>query len=292
MITNPVPRVAAIHDISGYGRSSLTIVLPVLSALGVQACPLPTALLSTQTSGFTDYYYKDLSDDMEQIINHWNTLDIDFQGIYSGFLGSPRQIGIVSDFIDTFSRGNALVVVDPVMGDDGKTYGPIEEDLVLGMRRLIGKADIITPNYTEAALLLDRPYSTEISVSEIKEWLRDLTDMGPRRVIITSVPISAAERCSAVFAYDRKYERYWKVSCEYIPASYPGTGDMFASVIVGSLLKGDSLPIAMDRAVQFAALSIRASFGYEVPHREGVLLERVLPNLYSPITMSTYELVD
>jgi len=292
MLTNPVPRAAAIHDISGFGRSSLAIVLPVLSSLGVQACPLPTALLSTQTSGFTDYFYHDLSDDMEQVIAHWKSLEIEFQGIYSGFLGSPRQVDIVSQFIDDFGKHDALVVVDPVLGDDGRTYGPIQDDLVTGMRRLVSKAGIVTPNFTEAALLLDRPYTEEIEVDDIKLWLREIAAMGPGRVIITSVPIARSPQNSSVFAYDSRHERYWKVSCEYIPASYPGTGDMFSSVIVGSLLRGDSLPIAMDRAVQFVAMSIRASFGYEVPHREGVLLERMLPNLYGPIGMSTYELVN
>jgi len=292
MLTNPVPRAAAIHDIAGFGRSSLAIVLPVLSSLGVQACPLPTALLSTQTSGFTDYFYHDLSDDMEQVIAHWKSLEIEFQGIYSGFLGSPRQVDIVSQFIDDFGKHDALVVVDPVLGDDGRTYGPIQDDLVTGMRRLVSKAGIVTPNFTEAALLLDRPYTEEIEVDDIKLWLREIAAMGPGRVIITSVPIARSPQNSSVFAYDSRHDRYWKVSCEYIPASYPGTGDMFSSVIVGSLLRGDSLPIAMDRAVQFVAMSIRASFGYEVPHREGVLLERMLPNLYGPIGMSTYELVN
>ncbi len=290
---NPIPRVCAVHDLSGFGRSSLAIVSPVISTMGAQVCPLPTALLSTQTSGFKDYYFRDLTDDMEQILAHWKTLSLNFEAIYTGFLGSVRQISLVEGLIDEFSDPmDRLVLIDPVLGDDGELYGPFDSTMIEGMRRLITKADVITPNFTEAALLLGEPYRQHITVEEIKEWLLRLCEMGPERVIITSVPVTGKDRVSSVYAYNQNGNRFWKVECTYIPASYPGTGDMFASVIVGSLLQRDSLPIAIDRAIQFVLQAIRATFGYEIEHREGVLVERVLDTLRHTVPISTYEMVD
>ena len=288
---NPVPRVAAIHDLSGFGRSSLTIVLPVLSAMGVQASPLPTALLSTQTSGFGDYFFLDLSEEMIKISDHWKKLKISFDAIYTGFLGSSRQVEIVSEFIDDFSSKDQFTVVDPVMGDNGETYGPYGNDMISAMQELIKKADIITPNFTEACLLLDEKYRTDIKIPLLKDWMRKLADTGPGKVVFTSVPVSDKSR-SFVFAYDRSFDTFWKVSCSYIPAAYPGTGDIFTSVLTGALLQGDSLPIALDRAVQFVSLAIRSTFGYNTPGREGVMFEKVLYSLMTPVTVSNYEIVE
>ncbi len=289
---NPIPRVAAVHDLSGFGRSSLNIVSPVISTMGAQVCPLPTALLSTQTSGYTGYFFHDLTDDMVHILDHWESLGLTFESIYSGFLGSVRQIDIVERLIDGFKGEDAFVLVDPVLGDEGELYGPFDKSMVNGMRRLIRKADVITPNFTEASLLLGEPYTQEIGVGEIKQWLKRLAEYGPGRIIITSVPVVDKKRVSSVYAYNRDDGRFWKVECTYIPASYPGTGDMFASVIVGSLLQGESLPVALDRATQFVMQAIRATFGHRIPQCEGVLLERVLESLRHTVPISTYELVD
>ncbi|MBN2552136.1 MAG: pyridoxamine kinase [Spirochaetales bacterium] len=289
---SPVPRAAAIHDLSGFGRASLTVIIPILSTMGIQVCPLPTAVLSTHTGGFEDYRLLDLSSHMRSMIDHWRKLELGFDALYSGFLGSSEQIEIVSELIAEFAREQQLVLVDPVMGDEGKPYGPMRAELIRGMRRLVRKAMVITPNFTEACFLLDREYSSRIEVAELKDWLIRLSDLGPSIVIATSVPVNPGERTSAVIAYNREDERFWKVDCTYIPAYYPGTGDAFASVVLGSLLQGDSLPIALDRAVQFVSLAIKASFGYDLPRREGVLLERVLSNLKAPLTSVTYELVD
>lgn len=289
---NPVPRVAAIHDLSGFGRASLTVVIPILSTMGVQACPLPTAVLSTHTGGFKNYHFVDLTEEMIRIIDHWKSLDITFDAIYSGFLGSPRQVDIVIDFINSFTRPEQLVLVDPVMGDNGKPYNLMGPEMIQEMRLLVGQADIITPNFTEAAFLLDEPYSEDIEEKQIKKWIERLCDKGPGKVIITSVPVQGRPNVSAVVAYDREDGRFWKVDCTYIPAYYPGTGDAFASVIVSGLLQGDSLPIAIDRAVQFVSMTIRSTFGYNYPSREGVLLERVLTNLRAPVTSCIYEIMD
>lgn len=286
-----VSRVAAIHDLSGFGRSSLNVVIPILSTMEVQVCSLPTAVLSAHTD-FEGYLFIDLTDYLERYINHWKKLSIDFDCIYSGFLGSPRQIEIISRFVDDFSANRPLVVIDPVMGDNGRLYETMSREMVEQMKLFVNKADIITPNFTEAAFLLDETFDAAITENKIKEWLVRLSDMGPSIVIITSVPAAKGDKNTSVIAYNREDGRFWKVSCVYIPAHFPGTGDAFTSVVVGSILQGDSLPIALDRGVQFITSAIRASYGYKYPEREGVLLERVLDNLKMPVLSSTYELLE
>lgn len=286
----PIKRVAAINDLSGFGRASLTSIIPILSTMGVQVCPLPTAILSTHTGDFNNYSFIDLTDSMEDYINHWNSIKIEFDCIYSGFLGSPKQISIISKFIDLFKNNDNIVVIDPVMGDNGKLYATMNEKMIENMRLLIKKANIITPNFTEAAYLLNRPCDLNISINELKNWMIELSSMGPEIVIITSAPDKDYNKITNVVAYDRRSNRFWKVSCSYIPAYYPGTGDAFTSVIIGSILQGDSLPIAIDRGVQFITAAIKASYGFEYPKREGVLLERVLQNLNMPVISSSFEL--
>lgn len=291
---NIVKKVAAIHDLSGYGRSSLTSIIPILSSMKLQVCPVPTAVLSTHTGGFEGFSFLDLTDYMEQHIAHWKKLGLEFDCIYSGFLGSPRQIKIVADFVDFFGHKNNLTVIDPVLGDNGRLYGTMEKEMVEEMKKLIGKADIITPNFTEVTFLLDKEYKKEISEAEIKEWLIELAAIGPKIVIATSVPDEdshSTDRKTNVVAYDRENNVFWKVSCKYIPASYPGTGDAYTSVVIGSLLQGDSLPIAIERGVQFITQCILASYGFKYPNREGVLLERMLDVLKMPTISSSYELL-
>ena len=291
---NIVKKVAAIHDLSGYGRSSLTSIIPILSSMKLQVCPVPTAVLSTHTGGFEGFSFLDLTDYMEQHIAHWKKLGLEFDCIYSGFLGSPRQIKIVADFVDFFGHKNNLTVIDPVLGDNGRLYGTMGKEMVEEMKKLIGKADIITPNFTEVTFLLDKEYKKEISEAEIKQWLIELAAMGPKIVIATSVPDEdshSTDRKTNVVAYDRENNVFWKVSCKYIPASYPGTGDAYTSVVIGSLLQGDSLPIAIERGVQFITQCILASYGFKYPNREGVLLERMLDVLKMPTISSSYELL-
>jgi pyridoxine kinase len=285
----PVKRVAAIHDLSGFGRVSLGVVIPVLTNMGFQVCSLPTAVLSSHTQ-YPDFRIVDLTDQMAGFVDHWKELNLSFDAIYSGFLGSHRQVEIVSDVIRTFASSGQLVVVDPVLGDNGKLYASLNNEMVTAMRRLVSKAHVITPNLTELSLLLNKPFKETYEPNEIKADLMELSAMGPEVVIVTSVPEGQANRTSVV-AYEKTVNRFWKVSCNYLPASYPGTGDTFTSVLTGSLLQGDSLPIALDRAVQFILMGVRATFGYNYDVRQGILLERVLHNLDGPVTSSSYELL-
>jgi len=286
----PVQRVAAIHDLSGFGRASLTVVIPILSRMGIQVCPLPTAVLSTH-SKIKNFHFVDLTEHLAPIIKHWKKLNVSFDAIYSGFLGSHRQIEIVNRFINEFGKNEPLIIVDPVLGDDGKMYDPLSKDHVKEMQKLVKRANVITPNLTEASLLLGREYFFDIREEEIKEWIIELSKKGPEIVIITSVPEKKSKDMTSVIAYNMKDKRFWKVSCNYLPANYPGTGDAFASVITGSLLQGDSLPIAIDRAVNFTSTGVRATFGYDYNTVQGILLERILDTLVAPVQNSSYELL-
>lgn len=290
MYANKVKKVAAIHDLSGMGRVSLTVVIPILSSMGFQVCPLPTAVLSNHTQ-YPHFSFLDLTDEMARIIAEWKHLEVQFDAIYTGYLGSPKQIQIVSDFIDNFRQKDSLTVIDPVLGDNGKLYTGFDETMIIEMQHLITKADVITPNLTELFYLLGKPFKEENSDEELKRYLRELSDKGPEVVIITSVPVQKDAHQTSVYAYNRQGSRYWKVTCPYLPAHYPGTGDTFTSVITGSLMQGDSLPITLDRATQFILQGIRATFGYEYDNREGILLEKVLHNLDMPIQSSSYELI-
>jgi pyridoxine kinase len=289
-MNNPVKKVAAIHDLSGCGRVSLTVAIPILSAMGIQVCPLPTAVLSshTQYPGFT---FLDLTEEMSRFVAHWKQLGLKFDAIYSGYLGSPKQASIVAELIDDFAGNGQLAVVDPVLGDNGRLYASLDEGMIEQMRVLIRKAGVITPNLTEMSMLLGKPYKEIVPIDELKEDLVLLSKYGPEIVIVTSVPEDQSAKTTSVVAYDKTSGRFWKVSCLYFPAHYPGTGDTFTSVITGSLLQGDSLPIALDRAVQFILMGIRATFGYEYDNRDGILLERILPTLQAPVQISSYELL-
>ena len=289
-MNHPVKKVAAVHDLSGCGRVSLTVAIPILSAMGIEVCPLPTAVLSSHTQ-YPGYSFFDLTEQMSLFVNHWKQLGLRFDAIYSGYLGSPKQTAIVADLIDEFAANGQLVVVDPVLGDNGKLYAALNMEMIEQMRILIHKAVVITPNLTELFMLLGKPYRALVSVDELKEYLVMLAELGPEIVIVTGVPEDQSAKTTSVVAYDKRSKHFWKVSCLYFPAHYPGTGDTFTSVITGSLMQGDSLPIALDRAVQFILMGIRATFGYQYDNRNGILLERILPVLQAPVQISSYELL-
>ena len=282
-------RVAAIHDLPFSARASLCSIIPTLSSMGIQVCPVPTAILSTHSGGFREYTFEDLTDTIPAYMAHWKKLNLHFDCIYSGFLGSPVQTQMVADIFDDFADENTLVVVDPVMGDNGGLYSSIPESMVPQMRKLVNKADIIVPNYTEAALLLDEDVKGYRSNEELKEWLRRLSDLGPDTVLITSAPDEERPEMMNVIAYEKESDTYWKVASRLLHDYYPGTGDIFASVMIGSLLKGESLPGAIDWAAQFVSQCIKVSSGYDYERRDGVQLERVLPLLHQDHLINGYE---
>lgn len=273
------PRVAAVHDLSCVGRCSLTVIMPVLSCMGVQVCPLPTALLSTHLGGFAEVAFHDFTGQMPAFYSHWKRQNLSFDCIYSGFLASEQQIDVVSGFIDEFSHNSPLVLVDPVMGDHGKLYSVFTPRLQEQMRKLIQKADIITPNYTEACFLLGEPYSEQVDdLGHLRNWLVRLSELGPESVVMTGVQTRDK---IITFGYSRKTNSCFEVVNQLIPARFPGTGDIFASVLAGGLLTGNSLPQAIQQAVDFVYFCIEATHKAKTPPREGVLLELALPRLWN-----------
>ncbi len=283
-----LPRVAALHDLSCFGRCALTVVLPVLAAMGVQPIPLPTALLSTHTGGFTDLYFDDLTDEMEKISAHWKAIDLDFDAIYTGFLGSAEQISVVEHFISDFRRGprgDALVLVDPVMGDDGELYSTYTMEMVDRVRALCTHADLITPNLTEACFLCDLPYrdTLTMSIAECNEYAEELISrlqrLGAGAVLLTGIPHGHAISVAGAIGNEQFIFTHTRVR-----AGYPGTGDLFASVLLGRLLEAGKLTLpalrdAADDAALFTGRAIARTLEAGTPVRDGVLFEAMLHDL-------------
>lgn len=277
-------KVAAIHDLSGYGRCSLAVIIPVLCAQGIQVCPVPTAILSTHTGGFGDVVFKDLTDYIIPCYKHYKSVGIEFDAVYSGFLASSEQIDHCLEFFGGYK--NALKVVDPVMGDNGKTYKTYTKELCRRMNELVSVADVITPNLTEASILLGEDYPAQLTQAQAKSWLARLCEK-VRIAVITGVPL--AEGVISNIGFDRDKGGFWRVDCEYVPVNYPGTGDIFAGTLTGELIKGDSLPIAMNKATAFTQIAIKTTYSYGTEPRSGVMFEEVLPWLNSNATLSDYK---
>ena len=276
MINRQQMRVAAIHDLSGFGRCSLAVIMPVLSAMGIQCCPVPTAVLSTHTGGFENIAIKDLTDYIAPALAQYKKLGIGFDSVYSGFLASAEQIDHCLEFFSAYK--DSLKVVDPVMGDHGKPYRTYTPELCRRMGELVNVADVITPNLTEAAILLGEKYPPQLTAAEVRSWLARLCERVKVAVITV---VTLAEGVIANVGCDRDKGGFWRVDCDYVPASYPGTGDIFASVLTGGLLSGDSLPIAMDRATMFTQIAIKNTYSYGLEPRNGVLFEPSLGWLIS-----------
>lgn len=271
----PAPRIAAIHDLSCFGRCSLTIALPVLSAMGCQCCPLPTALLSAHT-GISGFTFLGTTDEMRRISAHWSQLSLHFQAIYTGFLGSAPQINLVEDFLRRFHAPDTLLVMDPVMGDHGTPYKTCTPALRQGLRELVAQADVITPNLTEAAILLDIPYH-ESQTADASELVRALSLQGQRSVVLTGY--AAAPGQVGALCYDRDTRQVEAVQTARVPQDFPGTGDLFASVLTGALTRGAPLLQAARTAVDFVGSCVARSVAEGAGEAEGVDFEPLLRQL-------------
>ena len=281
-------RVAAIHDLSGFGRCSLSVILPIISAMGIQVCPVPTAVLSAHTGGLGEPALRDLTNYIQPALNHYQQLQLGFECVYSGFLSSQSQIDYCLEFFKSYP--DAFAVVDPVMGDHGKAYKTCGSDIRGRMKELVAVSDMITPNLTECCMLLNEEYPiAPLSRDVIKSYMVRLSKMGPKYVVITGVSLANGKMANV--GYDKESNAFWKVACNYVPVSYPGTGDIYASVLVGALLNGDSLPMAMEKATRFLELAIKTTFGYGSDTRYGVMFESALPWLWGEHSLKDYELL-
>ncbi|HHW24988.1 MAG TPA: pyridoxamine kinase [Bacillota bacterium] len=271
-------RVAAIHDISCFGRCSLTVALPIISAAGIECSVIPTALLSTHTGGITGYTFLDLTDEILPIASHWQSLGLEFDGLYSGFLGSFEQIDVVSEVFDRFRSADNLIVVDPVMADNGVLYKVFPPTFPSGMRKLCAKADVIIPNITEATLLLDEPYlEGPYTQSYIEGILERLSKLGPKQVILTGVYFKGDHLGAA--SYDARTGEVSYAFDRLIEGYYHGTGDVFGSALVASLISGKSLAESTSIAVDFTVKSILRTKAAGTDIRFGVNFEAGLREL-------------
>lgn len=287
---NYVPKIAAIHDISGIGRCSMTVILPILSSLGCQVCPLPTALLSNH-SEYKEFFFYDFTKHMKEYYSYWEKNDSQFDCVYSGFLGSEKQIEIILEIIRRVKlKTNALAVIDPVMGDRGIIYKTYTDDMVKKMSQLVATADIITPNLTEVSILLNEEYSnSDVNIEKVKRYLKGLSDMGPEIVVITGITTDLGEHINA--CYDRKQNKYWKIPFEHIGTRYPGTGDLFTSLFIGYLLNDNELPEAIELASKFVSEAVKVTHEAGTPHPEGVQFEKIMRRLYDRVDEYRYILI-
>ena len=277
---NRTPKVAAVQDLSGLGRCSLSVVLPVLSVMGAQCCPLPTAVLSAHTAfpAPEAAAFQGLTGAMEQTLRHWEALHTSFDAIYSGFLGSLQQIGVLRRLIQRFRRKETLVLIDPVMGDHGQVYRTYTPEMCEQMIQLAAEADLITPNLTEAALLLGEPFDhIPASQAGIEEWLRRLSLGGKRSVVITGV--SLAPKALGAGCLDTRSGKIRFAMAHQEPGQFFGTGDLFAAVLLGSLLRGETLSESTARAVDFIQKSVARTLAAGTPMLEGVQFEPLLREL-------------
>ena len=265
-------RVLAIHDISCFGKCSLTVALPIISSAGIECTVMPTAVLSTHTGGFTGFTYRDLTEDLLPILDHWKTLDIRFDAIYTGFLGSFEQIDIVLDIIKELKGKDTVVAVDPVMADNGELYKIFDPSFPMGMKKLCGKADVILPNITEASLMLEEGYHEgPYDMEYIMDMLRKLGSIGADKVVLTGVHFDDAELGAA--SYDVNTDNIDICLRDRIPGYYHGTGDVFGSAVVSALVNGYDLGEAAKKAVNFTADSIKRTHSAGTDIRFGVDFE-------------------
>ena len=270
-------RIVTIQDISCFGKCSITVALPLVSAMGIECAIIPTSVLSTHTGGFEGFTFRDLSDDIPKIADHWQKYGIDFDAIYTGYLGSVSQINSVIDFIEKFKKENTLVFVDPAMADKGKLYTGFDSDFPSHMARLCAKADIIVPNITEASFMLGVPYTEEYNEEYIKNMLKKLCGLGCKKAVLTGISFKNGTQ-GAVF-YDSETNIYHSYFTEHVSMHFHGTGDTFASVFIGGLVRGLSYEKALELAVDFTVKCIKDTVPYAREHKYGTMFENTIPYL-------------
>lgn len=264
-------KIAMINDLSGYGRCSLTVAIPILSAMRVQCCPLPTSILSNHT-GFPVYFFDDYTEKMKDYIGKWKELHLSFDGIVSGFLGSESQIAIVMDMIREFGGGDTKVIIDPIMGDHGKTYATFTPDLCRRMKDLASMGSIVTPNLTEACILTDRVYKKEgWTRKELREMAEDIRSMGPESVVITGVNQGSCIVNVVAEGGQAGFQKTFRVGQER-----PGTGDVFSSVVAAAAVSGWELKDGVRLAASFVKKCIKRSEELGISKENGVCFEELM----------------
>lgn len=272
MTVNTQKKIAAINDLSGYGRCALTVSIPVISHMKIQCCPIPTSILSNHT-GYKEYFFDDYSDRMPEYIDMWKKLGLKFDGIMSGFLGSKVQIAIVEEFIKHFSGDTTKIIIDPVMGDHGKIADTYTEEMCMEMKRLVSLADIITPNLTEACRLTDVPYRERgWKRSELLDMAQKLNDMGPDKIVITGI---AQGEFLANYVYE-KGEKPQMIRTHRVGDERCGTGDLFAAIVAADAVNGVPFRQSVRKASSFVKKSMIKSIEMGIDRKNGVCFEEIL----------------
>ena len=276
-------KVAVINDLSGLGRCSLTAAISVLSAMGIQTCPLPTAILSSQTE-YPSYYCYDFTDKMDYFRQEWKKLGTCFSGIYTGYIASVPQIEEIFHFLDTFQTPDTFLLVDPVMGDDGMTYDMYTSEFLSAMKELAARADVITPNITEFCLLTDMDYNplqnSSLSLHQLISCLKDashtLTAERTKKILITGIRFTTDDGIPKIGNLLLDGSSHFLSAFPCCDGSYSGTGDLFASCITGGLARGTSLTEMIQTAGSFLEKALADSVKEQVPVNEGVNFEKYL----------------
>ena len=268
----------SIQDISCIGRCSLTVALPILSAAGIATAIVPTAILSTHTGGFKDYTFRDLTDDIMPIAEHWLTENIEYDAIYTGYLGSFEQIEIVKRFFELFRKQNTLIYVDPAMADNGKLYTGFTPEFALKMGELCSVADVIVPNITEACFMLGEPYQEGPYTREYIDGLLDrlAEKIGAPQIVLTGVMYDKEKIGAAI--YDTRTGERGYASTHYLPYSMHGTGDVYASAVLGALMNGYNLQDAAQIAADYTVESMEETYRTRDDLRYGVNFETTIPS--------------
>ena len=269
-------KILTVQDISCLGKCSLTIALPVISALGVETVILPTAVLSTHTM-FKNFTCKDLSDQIAPITEHWKSEGVTFDAIYTGYLGTIEQIDMMKKLFADFRREGTVVFVDPVMADNGKLYPAFNMDYVKKNAELCACADIVVPNITEASFMTGMDYREEYDEAYIKELLSRVSALGARVSVITGVSLEKGR--TGVMGYDRETGEYYVYQNDRVDASYHGTGDLFSSVCVGEIMRGRDWRDAMRIAADYTAHTIEVTLRSADKPWYGVDFEATIPEL-------------
>ncbi len=266
---NVQKKIAIINDMTGFGRCSLTVEIPIISKMGIQCCPIPTSILSNHTA-YESYFFKDFTDYMDKYVHEWKKLGLEFQGILTGYLGSIKQFEMIERIIHEIKSKKSIIVVDPVMGDDGKLYSSYTNEMSEKMRELVKNADIITPNLTEASLLLG--ISEGEKIPKVEEMLEKLLEMGPKKVVITGV-----EKDGYILNYCKEAQHEVKiVKAKKIGESRAGTGDVFSAIIAADAINGEDFYESVKKANDFLMKCIKRSMEYEIPIEDGVCFEEFL----------------
>lgn len=274
----PINRVAAIHDLCGIGKAALTNVIPVLAALGVEVCPIPTMILTTHTGGFGKPNVIGLDGYISKAFKHYADIKINFEGIFIGYLGNMTNIEETRNLLKSINLNNSLIVLDPIFADNGKYYSNFNESYSDSLKGLIKYSRIITPNFTEACILAGIDIMNEVSEKELLAISRKLHNLGSRDIIITSVPLGDKSKIGTSI-YNGKKDSIELIESSRLDKSYPGTGDIFTASLVGMILKGISLTESVKKSCRFVERCIFESSKYDYPTKEGVLLEAVINEL-------------